>query len=152
MRLLGILSATLLRHIARVRRELQCMITHGALVSYKRSLLTAASAAALAAILLFGNASISPAQQADEASELNKKVIELTNAGRYADAIPIAQQVLAIREKALGRDHPDVATALNNLAALYKSQGRYADAEPLYQRSLTIREKALGRDDPDVAD
>jgi CHAT domain-containing protein/Flp pilus assembly protein TadD len=127
------------------------MTTHGAFVPCKRSLLTTASAATVAAILLFGNVSISAGQQADEASELNKKVIELRNAGRYADAIPIAQQVLAIREKALGRDHPDVAQSLNNLALLYKNQGRYAEAEPLYQRSLAIWEKALGRDHPDVA-
>jgi tetratricopeptide (TPR) repeat protein len=40
---------------------------------------------------------------------------------------------LAILEKALGPDHPNVATALNNLALLYKNQGRYADAEPLYK-------------------
>ena len=41
---------------------------------------------------------------------------------------------LAISEKALGPDHPDVAISLNNLAALYNDQGRYADAEPLYKR------------------
>ena len=58
---------------------------------------------------------------------------------------------MTIREKALGRDHPEVATALNGLALLYFDQGRYADAEPLYQRALAIREKALGRDHPDVA-
>jgi CHAT domain-containing protein len=58
---------------------------------------------------------------------------------------------LAIREKTLGHDHPDLATTLNNLASLYDSQGRYADAEPLYQRSLAIAEKVLGRDHPDVA-
>jgi hypothetical protein len=32
---------------------------------------------------------------------------------------------LAIYEKALGPDHPDVALGLNNLALLYKTQGRY---------------------------
>jgi tetratricopeptide (TPR) repeat protein len=58
---------------------------------------------------------------------------------------------LAIREKALGRDHRYVAQSLNNLALLYDNQARYADAEPLFQRSLAIREKALGRDHPDVA-
>src|SRR6516225_7522530 len=68
--------------------------------SCKRSLLTVASAAALAAMLLFSNASISAAQQPDEARELNKKVIELYKAGRYADAIPIAQRILAILESA----------------------------------------------------
>jgi Tfp pilus assembly protein PilF len=58
---------------------------------------------------------------------------------------------LAIQEKALGRDHLDLATSLSGLALLYVNQGRYADAEPLLQRSLAIREKALGRDHPDVA-
>jgi tetratricopeptide (TPR) repeat protein len=105
----------------------------------------------LAGALLIGATSIALAQQTDEASELNKIVIELYKAGQYADAIPIAQQVLAMRERALGRDHPDVATSLNNLALLYSKQGRYADAEPLYQRALTIDEKTLGRDHPAVA-
>ena len=57
---------------------------------------------------------------------------------------------LAIYEKALGPEHPDVGTSLNNLAALYADQGRYAEAEPLYKRSLAISEKALGPDHPDV--
>jgi hypothetical protein len=35
--------------------------------------------------------------------------------GRYADAEPLYQRSLAIREKALGREHPDVAPTLNNL-------------------------------------
>jgi hypothetical protein len=55
---------------------------------------------------------------------------------------------LAVSEKALGHDRPDVAASLNNLAALYVNQGRYADAEPLSQRALAIQEKALGRDHP----
>ena len=58
---------------------------------------------------------------------------------------------MAIRETALGRDHPALATSLNNLAGLYYRQGRYAEAEPLYQRSLAILQKAHGRDHPDVA-
>jgi CHAT domain-containing protein/tetratricopeptide (TPR) repeat protein len=58
---------------------------------------------------------------------------------------------LAIREKALGTDHPDVAQSLNSLANLYFNQSRYADAEPLYQRSLAIYEKALGPGHPEVA-
>ena len=69
----------------------------------------------------------------------------------YAEAEPLHQRSLAIREKALGPDHPDVGTSLNNLAELYQAQGRYAEAEPLYQRSLAIREKALGPDHPESA-
>jgi tetratricopeptide (TPR) repeat protein len=82
---------------------------------------------------------------------LNQQVIQLYNQGRYSEAIPLAQRTLAIVEKALGPDHPNVATALNNLADLYRAQGRYADAETLYKRSLAMREKELGPDDLNVA-
>ena len=71
--------------------------------------------------------------------------------GRYADAEPLFKRSLAIREKALGPNHPDVATSLNNLARLYQDQGRYADAEPLYQAIAGHPEKSLGPDHPDVA-
>ena len=66
------------------------------------------------------------------------------NQGRYADAEPLYKRALAVREKTLGPDHPDVAQTLNNLALLYYNQGRYAEAEPLYKRALAIYEKALG--------
>jgi hypothetical protein len=49
---------------------------------------------------------------------------------------------LAVFEKGLGANHPDIAGVLNNLAALYKAQGRYADAQPLSERSAAIRAKA----------
>src|SRR6478736_296008 len=89
--------------------------------------------------------------QTNEAEALTKQYLTLSNQGRYSEAIPLAQRVLAIREKSLGPNHPDVATWLNNLALLYENQGRYSDAEPLYNRSLAIREKALGPNHPDVA-
>ena len=71
--------------------------------------------------------------------------------GRYAEAEPLYKRALAISEKALGPEHPDVGTSLNNLAVLYQAQGRYAEAEPLYKRALAIDEKALGPEHPDVA-
>jgi hypothetical protein len=58
---------------------------------------------------------------------------------------------LAIQEKALGPEHPDVALSLNGLAELCRSQGRDSEAEPLYLRALAIREKALGPDHPQLA-
>jgi CHAT domain-containing protein/tetratricopeptide (TPR) repeat protein len=86
-----------------------------------------------------------------EAEELNQQVIKLYGQGKYREAIPIAQRSLAILEKALGADHPDVANSLNNLALLHKSQGNHLAAEPLFKRSLSILEKVLGADHPDVA-
>jgi CHAT domain-containing protein/tetratricopeptide (TPR) repeat protein len=87
----------------------------------------------------------------DDAKTLNAKVVELYQKGRYAEAIPYAQQSLAIREKALGPDHPAVAQSLSNLAFFYSNLGDYAKAEPLYKRSLAIYEKILGPDHPAVA-
>ncbi|MBW1749324.1 MAG: CHAT domain-containing protein, partial [Deltaproteobacteria bacterium] len=100
--------------------------------------------------------SLSPnsnAKEADlkKAKALNQQVISLYGEGQYSKAIPIAKEVLAIREKVLGTEHPDVAISLNNLALLYATLGDYAKAEPLYLRSLAIDEKALGPEHPLVA-
>jgi tetratricopeptide (TPR) repeat protein/CHAT domain-containing protein len=91
------------------------------------------------------------AQSATEADTLNAEAMRLFQSGRYADAVPIAQRVLALREAALGPDHPSVVEALNGLADLYRAQGRYVDAEPLYRRALSSTEKDLGADHLSVA-
>ena len=69
----------------------------------------------------------------------------------YIEAQLLLGKALAIREKSLAPEHPDVAQSLNNLAALYDSQGQYAQAELLYQRALKISEKSLGPEHPAVA-
>ncbi len=58
---------------------------------------------------------------------------------------------LAIREKALGPDHPDVAQSLNNLALLYYHQEEYEKAAEAFERIIAIDEKALGPDHPSLA-
>ena len=70
--------------------------------------------------------------------------------GRYAEAEPLYQRSLAIREKVLDPNDSALAPALGNLAELYQTQGRYAEAEPLYKRSLAITEKALGPEHPSL--
>jgi len=70
----------------------------------------------------------------------------LASQGRNAEAAPLYERSLAISEKALGAEHPDVAATLNNLAGVYDAQGRYDDAESLYERALAIRERVLGPD------
>jgi hypothetical protein len=80
----------------------------------------------IAAIILWTSSAIMPVAAAprDEVAALEKKVEELSRMGKYAEAIPLAQRVLAIRENALGPHHPDVAGSLNKLALLYRNQGR----------------------------
>jgi tetratricopeptide (TPR) repeat protein len=106
----------------------------------------------LAAMLLVNSfvGSLAIAQQ-DEAAVLSDRAGVLYRAGKFADAEPLFKQALAIREKTLDPDDPNLATSLNNLAELYRVQGRYADAEPLYKRALAIYEKVRGPDNPNVA-
>lgn len=87
----------------------------------------------------------------DNALYLSDLGFYLYTMGEYAEAEPLYQRSLAIREVVLRKDHPEVALGLNNLALLYVAQGKYAEAEPLYQRSLTIWERALGENHPNVA-
>ena len=82
---------------------------------------------------------------------LNQMAFYLGDVALYAKAEPLYQRALAIREQALGPNHPDTASSLNNLANLYWRQGKYEEAEPLYQRALAIREQALGPNHPDTA-
>ncbi len=61
--------------------------------------------------------------------------------GNYAEAEPLYQRSLAILEKALGAEHPNVATSLEKYAALLRKTGRDAEAEKLEARAKAIRAK-----------
>jgi tetratricopeptide (TPR) repeat protein len=67
------------------------------------------------------------------------------------DALKIYQRCLTIREKSLGKDHPDTATTYNNIGFVLKSKGEYEDALKMYNKCLTIQEKSLGKDHPYTA-
>src|SRR5205807_1066634 len=75
----------------------------------------------------------------------------LEESAQYAQADPLYQRALAIREKMQGPEHPDTAETLHALAVLYWDQGKYEQAEPLYQRALAIREKMEGPEHPSTA-
>ena len=71
----------------------------------------------------------------------------------YAKAEPLLRRALAIREKAQGPEHPDVAGTLVCVAAcLLVSKEKQAETVgPMLQRAIAIYEKLKGKDDPDVA-
>jgi len=101
------------------------------------------------AVLLFTFAP-ARAQTSEELANLTQQVVSLYQAGKYAEAILIAQKALELEEQKFGPNHPHVSTALSNLADLYFYQGRHTEAEPLYKRSLSIHEKSLGPEHPNV--
>ena len=88
----------------------------------------------------------------EEARRLDAQILDLKFEGKFDAAIPLAERLLAIREKALGPYHQDVVRALDQVASLYMGLGDYAKAETLLQRVLTIKERTHGREHPKVAE
>ncbi|HVR95103.1 MAG TPA: tetratricopeptide repeat protein [Thermoanaerobaculia bacterium] len=74
----------------------------------------------------------------------------LRKSAKWPEAESLLRRALAIGEKSLGPEHPDVATHLNNLAQLLEDTNRLAEAEPLMRRALAIDEKSFGPEHPDV--
>jgi tetratricopeptide (TPR) repeat protein len=86
-----------------------------------------------------------------EAEQLNRKATGLDNQGKFAEALPLAQEATSIRKQVLGEQHPHYATSLNNLARLYESMGDFAKAEALYRQAVRIYKHALGDKHPAYA-
>ncbi|MBI3513641.1 MAG: CHAT domain-containing protein [Proteobacteria bacterium] len=86
-----------------------------------------------------------------QTAALQEQVETLSRKARFAEALPLATQIVSLSEARLGRDNPDIASALVQVGDITRNLGRYAAAEEWYQRSLTIREKALGTTHLDVS-
>jgi tetratricopeptide (TPR) repeat protein len=71
--------------------------------------------------------------------------------GRYGEAESHLTSAIAIAEKIVGPESPDLARGLHSLAMLYWEQGRYADASSMSERTLAISQKALGSAHPYIA-
>ncbi|WP_158501887.1 tetratricopeptide repeat protein [Vitiosangium sp. GDMCC 1.1324] len=85
-----------------------------------------------------------------EASRLTHLGQLLSDEGRSTEAMEYLQQALALREKLLGPEHPDVAEALSDLATVELAQERLADALQHARRAVEINEKLLGPHHPQV--
>jgi hypothetical protein len=55
---------------------------------------------------------------------MNNLAVLLKSQGKYKAAEPLYQETLRLREKVLGKEHPDTLTSINNLTLLLKSQGK----------------------------
>lgn len=87
----------------------------------------------------------------DVAADLENLARNYRQHGSPAMAVPLYVSALAIFEKTLGPEHPQVASNLVNLGNAFCDQQKHIDAVPVYLRALAIDEKALGHDHPEVA-
>jgi hypothetical protein len=87
-------------------------------------------------------------QSLKELKELNLQLKKLYSQGKYNEAIPIAEKIRKLAEKAYGREHVDTAMALENLAEIYQKTGRNIDANKARQEAEAMRVKFKGKPTP----
>lgn len=98
-----------------------------------------------------GRTAVQTQQSEEDAKRLVEQINKLRAEAKYAEAIPLAEQLIEMVEKEAGPEHVVVAQLINGLAELYRMTRNFVRAEPLYQRALATRQKILGPDHPDVA-
>ncbi|CAF1503976.1 unnamed protein product [Adineta ricciae] len=73
------------------------------------------------------------------------------NQGQYKEAIKYYETSLAINDRDLSPNHPDLALSYNNIGMVYSSMGDYSKASEYYEKALDIREQSIPSNHPDVA-
>ena len=73
------------------------------------------------------------------------------NLVHYPEARTQLERAIALRERAQGRGHPDVARTRSDLAELLRRTGKVPEARAMADEALRIRQAALAPDHPDVA-
>jgi hypothetical protein len=85
----------------------------------------------------------------DERLDLAQKcAMALYIDGQYNGAEELQVQVMQMRKRVLGDEHPDTLTSISNLALTYKSQGRWKEAEELQVQEMQITKRVLGDEHP----
>ena len=70
--------------------------------------------------------------------------------GEKEKAIRVYREAIALKEKVLGRDHPDVGESEANLATLLTDLDRNLEALAHVNRAIELMEKGLGPQHPDL--
>jgi hypothetical protein len=87
-------------------------------------------------------------KQLAAATAHEKKAGDLYEQGKNAEAEAEKRAVLAIQERVLGMEHPDVAWNCYYLVSPLVAQKKIKDALSFARRALAIFEKSLGKEHP----
>ncbi|MGH9841610.1 MAG: CHAT domain-containing tetratricopeptide repeat protein [Blastocatellia bacterium] len=86
-----------------------------------------------------------------EALKLSGEFNQLNRAGKFDEALSVAEKALSLREQYLPADDPLIAQSLATLGGICMTKGDYLRAEEVLDRALAINEKLRGVDHPDIA-
>ena len=103
-------------------------------------------------LAVFLTVSVTFSATLDDAKSYDTAAFKCYQGGNYPKALEFHTKALNIREKVLGKDHPDTAFSYNNIGSVYYRMGNYPKALEFHTKALNIREKALGKDHPTTAD
>ena len=81
---------------------------------------------------------------------LNQTGVNRHAVGDYRSALDHLTRALAILERVLPADHPNIATSLNNLGEVHRAMGNHPAALDHHTRAHAIRERVLPPDHPDT--
>jgi len=82
------------------------------------------------------------------ATSLGSISTSLLYQGHWNDAEGLELQVMEMRKRVLGQEHPDTLTCMNNLASIYRKQGRWKEAEGLQLQVVETRKRVLCQEHP----
>ena len=86
-------------------------------------------------------------EQLQEASKLHAQAQLLFKQGHYVEALPLAKQALALRERILDSKHADIASSLTTLGLIHATLIQLPQAKALLQRALGIHQSATEHQD-----
>ncbi len=89
-------------------------------------------------------------QQLAEATKLRDQETALFAAGRFTEALPLAERTLEIRRRILGEKHRDTIIALSGVGYILKEAGQYARAIELDRQALEFGRETLGEKHPET--
>ncbi|CAF0756064.1 unnamed protein product [Adineta steineri] len=71
--------------------------------------------------------------------------------GKYKEALTFHKQSLAICQKTLPPNHPDLAMSYNNIGIVHYNMGDYPKALSYYEKATAIRQQSFHPNHPDLA-
>ena len=66
---------------------------------------------------------------------------------RYTEAEPLYKRALSIREKTLGKEHPETAVSMEDYSKLLRMMNREDEANKLEAQAKQIREKTKPKEE-----
>lgn len=97
-----------------------------------------------AAALVCATATLAYAVTDDERVEAHREFRTLFEATQFAEALPVAQRVVAMTEEQYGGESRALVNPLTNLGTTQLRLRNYAEAEVAYQRAIRILESRSG--------